>query len=51
MYCIVEGNKILRSSDLQFGFKERASETQCTCVMNAVVSYHDSNGSDVLAVL
>ena len=47
---LLKENKILRSSDLQFGFKEHASTTQCTFAMNEVISYHNSKGSDVFVV-
>ena len=47
---LLKENKILRSSDLQFGFKEHASTTQCTFAMNEVISYHNNKGSDVFVV-
>ena len=47
---LLKENKILRSSDLQFGFKEHASTTQCTFAMNEVISYYNSKGSDVFVV-
>ena len=47
---LLKENKILRSCDLQFSFKEHASTTQCTFAMNEVISYYNSKGSDVFVV-
>ena len=47
---LLKENKILRSSDLQFCFKEHASTTQCTFAMNEVIPYYNSKGSDVFIV-
>ena len=47
---LIKENNILRSSDLQFGFKEHASTTQCIFALNEVISYYNSKGSDVFAV-
>ena len=41
----------LRSSDLQFGFKEHTSTTHCTFAFNEVISYYNSKGSDVYVLL
>ena len=36
-----------KSSDLQFGFKDKSSTTQCTFVMNEVIEYYLRNGGQV----
>ena len=47
---LLKENKILRSSDGQFGFKEHASTTQCTLAINEVISYYNSKGSDMSVI-
>ena len=37
----------LLTSQLQFGFKENMSTTQCTYVMQETISYYNANGSNV----
>ena len=41
----------LNSSDLQFGFKEGSSTTQCTYVLLETVNYFNYHGSNVYALL
>ena len=48
---LLKENKTLRSSDLQFGFKEHAYTTQCTFAVTEVFSYHNSEGIDVFVVV
>ena len=38
-----------KSSDMQFGFKDKSSTTQCTFVMNEVIEYYLRNGGQVYA--
>ena len=38
-------------SDLQFGFKQHASTTQCAFVMNEIVSHYNFNKSNVFTGL
>ena len=41
----------LLTSDLQFGFKQNHSTTQCTFVLQEVINYYERNGSACHAVL
>ena len=41
----------LLTSQLQFGFKENMSTTQCTYVMQETISYYNANGSNVYAIM
>ena len=41
----------LLTSQLQFGFKENMSTTQCTYVMQETISYYNANGSNVYALM
>ena len=41
----------LISSDMQFGFKEHFSTSQCTFVMSEIISYYNYNRSDVYVML
>ena len=49
-FVLLKENKILRNTDLQFGFKEHASTTQCTFAMNEVISDYSIKGSEVFVV-
>ena len=40
----------LLTSQLQFGFKENISTTQCTYVMQETISYYNANRSNVYAL-
>ena len=40
-----------RTSDLQFGFKEKSSTTQCTYVLNEIVDLYTRNSSSLHVVL
>ena len=42
---------ILKSCDLQFAYKEKASSSQCTFVVNETVNYYVNNNSDVHLIL
>ena len=42
---------VLRSSDLQFGFKSKHSTTQCTFVLNEIVDYYARHDSPVYVTL
>jgi len=42
---------VLKSNDLQYGFKAKHSSTHCTFVLNEVVDYYVNNGSSVYLVL
>ena len=42
-------NVFSKTSDLQFGFKDKSSTTHCTFVMNEVIEYYLSNGGQVYA--
>ena len=42
-------SKHLNSSDLQFGFKEKSSTTQCSFVAEEVINYYCENGGPVYA--
>ena len=49
---ILENHKyVLKSEDLQYGFKAKHSTTHCTFVLNEVVDYYVNNGSPVFLVL
>ena len=37
---------VLKSSDMQFGFKPKHSTTQCTFVINEVMQYYNNNNSN-----
>ena len=41
----------LNSCDMQFGFNEHSSTTQCTFVMSEIISYYNYNRSDVYVML
>ena len=41
----------LLTSQLQFGFNENMSTTQCTYVMQETISYYNANGSNVYAIM
>ena len=41
----------LKSSDFQFGYKENSSTTKCTFVVNEIINYYNTNGSDVYVIL
>jgi hypothetical protein len=38
----------LRTSDLQFGFKQNSSTNMCTMILKETISYYDTKGSPVL---
>ena len=42
--------KNLKSSDLQFGFKEKSSTVQCSFVVDEVVNYYTRNNGNVYAL-
>ena len=42
---------VLSTSDMQFGFKEKCSTTQCTFVVSEVINYYVSNKSNVYCIL
>ena len=44
-------NEVLRSNNLQFGFKANHSTTQCTFVLNEIIEYFVSRGSSCYVVL
>ena len=47
---IIDKQPVLsESSDLQFGFKDKSSTTQCTFVRNEVIEYYLRNGGKVYA--
>ena len=48
---LLKEHKSLNSSDLQFGFKEGSSTTQCTYVLMETVNYFNYHGSNVYALL
>ena len=49
---ILNSNKdILRSCDLQFGFKSKHSTTQCTFVLNEVIKYFNNKNTDVFVMM
>ena len=39
----------LKTSDMQFGFKEKSSTTQCTFVVEEVINYYVTHNSSVYA--
>ena len=41
---------VLRSSNLQFGFKQGTSTTQCTFVATEVINYYLNNKSNVYSL-
>ena len=48
---ILNSNRdILRSCDLQFGFKSKHSTTQCTFVLNEVIKYFNNKNTDVFVM-
>ena len=42
---------VFNTSELQFGFKENSSTTQCTFLVNETISYYVNNGTPVYALL
>ena len=49
---ILNSNKdILRSCDLQFGFKSKHSTTQCTFVLNEIIKYFNNKNTDVFVMM
>ena len=48
---LIKENCTLNSSDLQFGFKDKSSTTQCTYVLMETVSYYNYHGSNVYSLL
>ena len=47
---IIQSHKVhLGSSDLQFGYKEKSSTSQCTFVVEEIIHYYRSNESNVFA--
>ena len=42
---------ILRSCDLQFGFKSKHSTTRCIFVLNEVIKYFNNKNTDVFAMM
>ena len=44
-------NSKLISSNLQFGFKNNCSTSQCTFAVNEIVQYYQNNGTDVYITL
>ena len=48
---LLKESDVLCSSDLQFGFKEGVSTTQCSFVMLETISHYNYNGSNVNVVL
>ena len=47
---IFQSHKVhLGSSDLQFGYKEKSSTSQCTFVVEEIIHYYHSNESNVYA--
>ena len=42
---------VFNTSELQFGFKEKSSTTQCTFLVNETISYYVNNGTPVYALL
>ena len=50
---IVLGNnrEILKSSELQFGFKPKHSTSQCTMVLNEIIEYYHSNNTDTFVMM
>jgi len=42
---------VFRSSDSQFGFKSEHSIPQCTCVVEYIIEFYNSNGSPVFLVV
>ena len=42
---------ILRSCDLQFGFKSKHSTTQCTFMLNEVIKYFNNKNTDVFVMM
>ena len=48
---IIQSHKVhLGSSDLQFGYKEKSSTSQCTFVVEEIIRYYRSNESNVYAI-
>ncbi len=51
-YIILElYGHLLTSSELQFAYKSKAFNTQCTWMAREVISYYNNNGSDLCACL
>ncbi len=48
---LIKEHGALSSSDLQFGFKEHLSTTQCTILMSEIISYYNASRSNVYCVL
>ncbi len=48
---LIKEKSALQSSELQFGFKEHTSTTQCTFTLNEIISYYHSKRSDVYVLL
>ncbi len=44
---LLRNENVLFTSDLQFGFKRKHSTTQCSYVIDEVVNYYNTGGSDV----
>ena len=43
-------SSVFRTSDNQFGFKEKLSTNMCTFALNETISYYTKNGSQVYAL-
>ncbi len=48
---LLKCNHVFLTSDLQYGFKKKHSTNQCTFVVNEIVQYYISNGSNVFLTL
>ena len=48
---LISNKCILRSSDLQFGYKESHSTSHCTFVLEEVINYYNDHNTDVYVVL
>ncbi len=48
---LLEENNSLNSCDLQFGFKQYVSTTHCTFATTDIISYYNSNRSNVYTML
>ncbi len=45
---LIKEHSALSISDLQFGFKEHVSTTQCTFVISEIISYYNASRSNVM---
>ena len=46
LLIIKKQNKVLNTSELQFGFKDKSSTTMCTFMVQQTISHYVTNGSN-----